>query len=65
MRTVKRKAKVGERIIITDPRKGWNGNDDAKGMVMTVTRTRFEGVYTKEFYAIWINHDGYEVVEEE
>lgn len=32
---------------------------------MKVTRTRFEGVYTKEFYAIWINHDGYEVIEEE
>ena len=66
MRTVKRKARVGERIVITDPKKGWNGHDDkAKGMVMTVTKAFSKGVYTEEFYAIWINHDGYEVLEGE
>lgn len=65
METVKRKAKVGERIVITDPEKGWNGYDDEIGIVMTVTKTFSKGVYTEEFYAIWINHDRYEVLEGE
>lgn len=32
---------------------------------MTVTKTFSKGVYTEEFYAIWINHDRYEVLEGE
>lgn len=66
MKTIKRKAKVGEKIVITSPKKGWNARtDDLKGKVMTVTRVRGLGVYTNEFSsAIYINHEGYEVVDE-
>lgn len=64
LRTIKRKAKAGEKIVITDAQKGWNGNDNSNGAVMTVTRVIVPGVYTEEMSAIYVNHDGYEVIEE-
>lgn len=66
MKTIKRKAKVGEQIVITDPKKGWNAhNDDSKGAVMLVNRTHGLGVYTDETgIGFYIAHDGYEVIEE-
>lgn len=64
MRTIKRKANIGERIVITDPQRGWNGSDKSKGVIMTVTRVIVPGVYTKEMSYMYINHDGYEVIEE-
>ena len=66
MKTVKRKAKVGEKIIITDPRKGWNAyDDDLKGAVMIVNRVHSLGVYTNETgIGFYINHEGYEVIGE-
>jgi len=65
MDSVKRKARVGEKIVITNPRKGWNAhNDEAKGEVMTVNRVIDEGVYTEEVgIGLYINHEGYEVLE--
>lgn len=67
METVKRRAKVGERIVITDPVKGWNAHDsDKKGAIMSVNRVHGLGVYTDEMsFAIYINHGGYEVVIED
>lgn len=67
MRTTKRKAKVGERILITDSQKGWNQHDgSSNGKIMTVNRVIVPGVYTDEFSsAIYINHEGYEVIEED
>lgn len=65
MKKVKRKAKIGEKIVVTSPKKGWNAHDDElKGTVMTVNRVHARGVYTKEFSlsTVYINHEGYEVV---
>lgn len=66
MKTVKREAEVGERIVITDPQKGWNAyNNDLKGSIMTVNRAHGLGVYTDETgRGFYIAHDGYEVIEE-
>lgn len=66
MRTIKRKARVGERILITDSKKGWNQHDESSnGEIMTVTRELVPGVFTKEMYPIYIKHEGYVVIEEE
>lgn len=65
MKTVKRMAKVGEEIMITDPKKGWNApNDVYKGVVMKVNRVHDLGACTPETgQGLYIAHDGYEVIE--
>lgn len=61
--SIKRKAKKGEKIIITDARKAWNGLPKDNGLIMTVNRVHDLGVYTDEVgIGIYIAHDGYEVV---
>lgn len=64
MNTLKRKADIGEKIVIMNPQKGWNAhNDELKETVMVVSRVVAKGVYTKEIgIGFRINHDGYEVV---
>lgn len=64
MKTIKRKAEIGDRIVITDPVKGWNAhNDDCKGAVMVVNDVHGLGVYTDETgIGFYISHDGYEVI---
>lgn len=66
MKTISRRAKVGEKIVITDPQKGWNAhNNDKLGAIMNVNRVHGLGVYTDEMsFAIYINHEGYEVLNE-
>ena len=62
-KTSKRKAKVGETIIITNARKGWNGSDEHNGLIMHVNRVMDAGVYTDEIGpGMYIAHEGYEVL---
>lgn len=62
MKSIKRKAQEGEKIVLTDPQKAFNGPEDYKGLVLSVIDVREGGVYTKEAWPTYISDEGYEVL---
>lgn len=61
-KSIKRKAQKGEKIILKNPKKAFDGPDKYKGLTLTVIGICEGGVYTKEAWPTCVRDEGYEVL---